>query len=119
MQGLSRLATAAVAGALAFHSTSAAAACNGYVGITFDDGPTSNTATLVNLLKQNNLTPVTWFNWGQRVSGNPSLIAQPLSNGLTPTRRTRSSSGFFEIESSTESTPGTTENHNSYTVIIM
>ncbi|HKU89979.1 MAG TPA: polysaccharide deacetylase family protein [Steroidobacteraceae bacterium] len=81
MQGLSRFATAAVVGALAFHSSTAASACNGYVGITFDDGPTSNTATLVNLLKQNSLTPVTWFNWGQRVSGNPSLIAQELTVG--------------------------------------
>ncbi|KUI98205.1 glycoside hydrolase family 11 protein [Vibrio sp. MEBiC08052] len=52
------------------------AVCNGYVGITFDDGPTSNTATLVNLLKQNNLKPVTWFVWGQRASNNPSLISR-------------------------------------------
>jgi peptidoglycan/xylan/chitin deacetylase (PgdA/CDA1 family) len=74
-------ATAALVGALALHSTTASAACNGYVGITFDDGPTSNTATLVNLLKQNSLTPVTWFNWGQRVSSNPSLIAQELTVG--------------------------------------
>jgi peptidoglycan/xylan/chitin deacetylase (PgdA/CDA1 family) len=57
------------------------AACNGYVGITFDDGPTSNTATLINLLKQNSLTPVTWFNWGQRVASNPSLIPQELTVG--------------------------------------
>jgi len=81
MKGLTRFASAAVVGALAFQSTTASAACNGYVGITFDDGPTSNTATLVNLLRQNSLTPVTWFNWGQRVSGNPSLIAQELSVG--------------------------------------
>jgi len=81
MQRLSGFAAAAVVGALAIHSTTASAACNGYVGITFDDGPTSNTATLVNLLKQNSLTPVTWFNWGQRVSSNPSLIAQELSVG--------------------------------------
>jgi peptidoglycan/xylan/chitin deacetylase (PgdA/CDA1 family) len=74
-------AIAAFAGAIALHSAPSTAACNGYVGITFDDGPTSNTATLVNLLKQNSLTPVTWFNWGQRVSGNPSLIAQELSVG--------------------------------------
>lgn len=62
-------------GALALHSTTSMAACDGYVGITFDDGPTSNTSTLVSLLRQNSLTPVTWFNWGQRVSSNPSLIA--------------------------------------------
>jgi peptidoglycan/xylan/chitin deacetylase (PgdA/CDA1 family) len=52
------------------------AVCNGYVGITFDDGPTSNTATLVNLLKQNDLKPVTWFVWGQRASSNPSMISR-------------------------------------------
>ncbi|HEU4653985.1 MAG TPA: polysaccharide deacetylase family protein [Steroidobacteraceae bacterium] len=75
------LATASLIGALALHSTTSTAACNGYVGITFDDGPTSNTSTLINLLKQNSLTPVTWFNWGQRVSSNPSLIPQELSVG--------------------------------------
>lgn len=48
--------------------------CKGYVGITFDDGPTSNTATLINLLKKNSLTPVTWFIWGQRASNNSSMI---------------------------------------------
>jgi len=81
MEGLTRLGTAALVGALALHSTTATAACNGYVGITFDDGPYSNTTTLVNLLKQNSLTPVTWFNWGQHVSSNPSLIALELSVG--------------------------------------
>lgn len=81
MEGLTRLATAALVGALALHPTTSNAACNGYVGITFDDGPTSNTGTLINLLKQNSLTPVTWFNWGQRVSGNPSLIPQELTVG--------------------------------------
>jgi len=75
------LVAAAIAGVLGLHSAASTAACNGYVGITFDDGPTSNTATLVNLLRQNSLTPVTWFDWGQRVSSNPSLIAQQLSVG--------------------------------------
>jgi len=76
-----RLATTALVGAFALHSTMSTAACNGYVGITFDDGPTSNTSALVNLLRQNSLTPVTWFNWGQRVSSNPSLISQELTVG--------------------------------------
>ena len=49
--------------------------CSGYVGITFDDGPGNNTTTLINLLKQHNLTPVTWFNQGQNVANNSSLIA--------------------------------------------
>ena len=74
-------AVAMLVGALALHSTTSMAACNGYVGITFDDGPTSNTSTLINLLNQNSLTPVTWFNWGQRVSSNPSLIPQERTVG--------------------------------------
>nr|WP_238526876.1 glycoside hydrolase family 11 protein [Cellvibrio japonicus] len=55
--------------------------CSGYVGITFDDGPNSNTATLVNLLRQNNLTPVTWFNQGNNVASNAHLMSQQLSVG--------------------------------------
>jgi len=55
--------------------------CSGYVGITFDDGPTSNTTTLINLLKQNNLTPVTWFNQGNNATSNSALIAQELTVG--------------------------------------
>lgn len=55
--------------------------CSGYVGITFDDGPGSNTNTLVNLLKQNNLTPVTWFVQGNYVASNTNLIATLLSVG--------------------------------------
>lgn len=63
-------------------SSSSIATCGGYVGITFDDGPTSNTVNLINLLKQNGLTPVTWFAWGSRVAANPSLIAQMRSVGV-------------------------------------
>lgn len=55
--------------------------CSGYVGITFDDGPTSNTTTLINLLKQNNLTPVTWFNQGNNATSNSALIAQERTVG--------------------------------------
>lgn len=55
--------------------------CSGYVGITFDDGPGSNTNTLVNLLKQNNLTPVTWFVQGSYVASNANLISTLLSVG--------------------------------------
>nr|WP_324257263.1 glycoside hydrolase family 11 protein [Cellvibrio fontiphilus] len=62
-------------------SVTSTASCAGYVGITFDDGPGSNTATLVNLLKQNNLTPVTWFVQGNNMNANPQLMAQLLSVG--------------------------------------
>lgn len=55
--------------------------CSGYVGITFDDGPNNNSTALVNLLKQHNLTPVTWFVQGNNTAGNSGLIAQLLSVG--------------------------------------
>jgi peptidoglycan/xylan/chitin deacetylase (PgdA/CDA1 family) len=56
--------------------------CKGYVAITFDDGPTTNTSTLINLLKSNGLTPVTWFNKGQNVASYPSLVTQERSVGV-------------------------------------
>lgn len=63
-------------------SSSGSTSCSGYVGITFDDGPTSNTATLINALKQNNLTPVTWFVWGERAASNASMLSQMRSIGV-------------------------------------
>lgn len=62
-------------------SSSGSSTCNGYVGITFDDGPTSTTANLINQLQQNDLTPVTWFAWGQRAASNPSMVSQMLNVG--------------------------------------
>lgn len=56
-------------------------ACSGYVGITFDDGPGSNTGTLINLLNQNNLTPVTWFNTGQNITNNSGQFSQQQAVG--------------------------------------
>ena len=55
--------------------------CSGYVGITFDDGPNSNTSTLINLLNQNSLTPVTWFSQGNYVASNSSLVTQMRAVG--------------------------------------
>ena len=43
-----------------------AATCNGYVGLTFDDGPTGSTAALLNALR-NNGARATMFNVGQKV----------------------------------------------------
>jgi len=63
-------------------ATGGTTACKGYVGITFDDGPTSNTATLINQLKTNKLTPVTWFNKGQNVASNSALVAQERTVGV-------------------------------------
>jgi len=63
-------------------SSSSGTRCSGYVGITFDDGPSSNTNTLINQLKANSLVPVTWFNKGQNVANNGSLVALERSVGI-------------------------------------
>jgi peptidoglycan/xylan/chitin deacetylase (PgdA/CDA1 family) len=56
--------------------------CKGYVGITFDDGPTNQyTQTLVNTLKQNNLIPVTFFNEGQNVATASSMVKVEMQVG--------------------------------------
>ena len=56
--------------------------CNGYVGITFDDGPDTSTSNLVNTLAQNDLTPVTFFVNGNKISNFPSAITQMLTVGV-------------------------------------
>lgn len=54
--------------------------CNGYVGLTFDDGPTGNTRSFVNTLRQNNLMPVTFFVNGSNIS-DPSVIREMMTVG--------------------------------------
>ncbi len=56
-------------------SSSGGTSCKGYVGLSFDDGPSSSTQNFVNALKQNGLSPVTFFNLGQNVAANSSLVA--------------------------------------------
>ncbi|MEU3658775.1 polysaccharide deacetylase family protein [Streptomyces sp. NPDC032940] len=58
-----------------------AAACNGYVGLTFDDGPSSTTQSLLNALKQNGLR-ATMFNQGQYAAQNPSLVRAEVDAGM-------------------------------------
>ncbi len=54
--------------------------CNGYVGISYDDGPV-NTAAFVNALKQANLIPVTFFVNGSNIGNNQNAIQQMLTVG--------------------------------------
>lgn len=54
--------------------------CNGYVGITYDDGPT-NTSAFVNALKQADLVPVTFFVNGSGIASHQGAIAQMLTVG--------------------------------------
>jgi peptidoglycan/xylan/chitin deacetylase (PgdA/CDA1 family) len=78
---LAVLATAA-AGTLTVTSAPAQAApCNGYVALTFDDGPSSTTNTLLNTLRQNGLR-ATMFNQGQYAAANPSLVKAQVDAGM-------------------------------------
>ncbi|MFJ8085783.1 polysaccharide deacetylase family protein [Streptomyces sp. NPDC096205] len=81
---LAKLAVAAMAltGTLTVNSAPAqAAACSGYVGLTFDDGPSSNTQALLNALTQNGLR-ATMFNEGQYAAANPSLVRAQVTAGM-------------------------------------
>ncbi|MFD9434827.1 polysaccharide deacetylase family protein [Streptomyces sp. NPDC060002] len=58
-----------------------AATCNGYVGLTFDDGPGGTTTALLNALTQNGLR-ATMFNQGQYAAANPSLVRAQVNAGM-------------------------------------
>ncbi|MFE0799027.1 polysaccharide deacetylase family protein [Streptomyces sp. NPDC058812] len=76
------VATLAAAGTVVADAAPArAAACNGYVGLTFDDGPSGNTQALLNALKQNGLR-ATMFNQGQYAAQNPSLVRAQVDAGM-------------------------------------
>ena len=65
-----------------FTTTAAAAptaTCSGYVGLTFDDGPSNaHTPALLNALKQNRLR-ATLFNIGQNVAAAPAQVKAEAS----------------------------------------
>ncbi|GIE34671.1 acetylxylan esterase [Actinoplanes italicus] len=61
---------------------SQAAACNGYVGLTFDDGPRAgNTQNLLAALRNNGLR-ATMFNQGQYAASNPALVRAQVDAGM-------------------------------------
>jgi peptidoglycan/xylan/chitin deacetylase (PgdA/CDA1 family) len=62
--------------------SSAANTCSaGYVGITFDDGPTGSTGTLLNTLRSNGIR-ATLFNIGQKVQQNPGQVQAEQAAGM-------------------------------------
>ncbi|MEV4229787.1 polysaccharide deacetylase family protein [Streptomyces bobili] len=72
----------AAAGTLTVQASPAeAATCNGYVGLTFDDGPSSSTPGLLNALKQNGLR-ATMFNQGQYAAANPAQVRAQADAGM-------------------------------------
>ncbi|BCY09987.1 polysaccharide deacetylase family protein [Actinoplanes sp. L3-i22] len=80
--GLAAVAAAASFVAINVTAESQAATCNGYVGLTYDDGPTAgNTQNLLNTLKANGLR-ATMFNEGQYAAANPSLVKAQVDAGM-------------------------------------
>ena len=76
------LAVSVVMIAVGTGTSSAANTCSaGYVGLTYDDGPTGSTGTLLNTLR-NNGARATMFNIGQKVQQNPSAAASQISAGM-------------------------------------
>jgi peptidoglycan/xylan/chitin deacetylase (PgdA/CDA1 family) len=62
--------------------TAQAATCNGYVGITFDDGPSNaHTPALLNALKQNGMR-ATVFNEGQFAAQFPAQVRAEVAAGM-------------------------------------
>jgi peptidoglycan-N-acetylglucosamine deacetylase len=85
---MTRMALLAVAAAaLASVSTlgatgSEAATCNGYVALTFDDGPNAgSTPALLSTLTSNGAR-ATLFNVGQNAAANPGLVSQQVQAGM-------------------------------------
>jgi peptidoglycan/xylan/chitin deacetylase (PgdA/CDA1 family) len=58
-----------------------AAACTGYVGLTFDDGPSGSTPALLNALRQNGLR-ATMFNQGQYAAAYPAQVKAQVDAGM-------------------------------------
>ncbi|MEU0114508.1 polysaccharide deacetylase family protein [Streptomyces bobili] len=72
----------AAAGTLTVQAAPAeAATCNGYVGLTFDDGPSSSTPGLLNALKQNGLR-ATMFNQGRYAAADPAQVRAQVDAGM-------------------------------------
>ncbi|WP_086733925.1 polysaccharide deacetylase family protein [Streptomyces glaucescens] len=79
------IAATAVASTLTLTAEAApahAAACTGYVGLTFDDGPSStHTPALLTALRQNGLR-ATMFNQGQYAAAYPSQVRAQAGAGM-------------------------------------
>ncbi|WP_433606623.1 polysaccharide deacetylase family protein [Dactylosporangium sp. CA-139114] len=59
-----------------------AATCNGYVGLTFDDGPSNDhTPAILNALRQNGLR-ATMFNEGQYAAAYPAQVRAQVTAGM-------------------------------------
>ncbi|MFJ4243590.1 polysaccharide deacetylase family protein [Streptomyces iakyrus] len=84
-KALALLATAAALTLTATTASTAApahtAACTGYVGLTFDDGPSGTTTGLLDALRRNGLR-ATMFNQGQNAAARPALVRAQVAAGM-------------------------------------
>jgi peptidoglycan/xylan/chitin deacetylase (PgdA/CDA1 family) len=76
----------AVAAATTFVAVAAppseAATCNGYVGLSFDDGPTAGSVQNLLTALRNSGLRATMFNEGQYAAANPSLVKAEADAGM-------------------------------------
>ncbi|MFF8593564.1 polysaccharide deacetylase family protein [Streptomyces sp. NPDC015220] len=80
--GLAVAALAVAGTALVDATPSQAATCTGYVGLTFDDGPSNDhTPALLNALRQNGLR-ATMFNEGQYAASYPAQVKAQVDAGM-------------------------------------
>jgi peptidoglycan/xylan/chitin deacetylase (PgdA/CDA1 family) len=76
------MAAAGTVAATVVASPAHAATCNGYVGLTFDDGPSNDhTPAILNALKQNGLR-ATMFNEGQYAAAYPAQVAAEVAANM-------------------------------------
>ena len=82
MRRTSLLAAAILTAAMLTPAVANAAPCNGYVGLTFDDGPSdAHTPALLNALRQNGLR-ATVFNEGQFAAAYPAQVRAEAAAGM-------------------------------------
>jgi peptidoglycan/xylan/chitin deacetylase (PgdA/CDA1 family) len=82
MRRTSLLVAAALAAAVLTPGVANAASCTGYVGLTFDDGPSNaHTPALLNALRQNGLR-ATMFNEGQYAAAYPAQVRAEAAAGM-------------------------------------
>ncbi|CAL9499768.1 Bifunctional xylanase_deacetylase [Streptomyces sp. enrichment culture] len=79
--GLAAVALAAASTLTVNAAPAQAAACSGYVGLTFDDGPSGTTQNLLDALRRNGLR-ATMFNQGQYAAANPALVRAQVNAGM-------------------------------------
>jgi peptidoglycan/xylan/chitin deacetylase (PgdA/CDA1 family) len=94
------LALGAAAVVLVAASPAQAQTCNGYVALTFDDGPNAGTTnSLLNALTSNGLR-ATMFNVGRQVAANPSLARAQVTAGMWVANHTQTHTDLTKLNSS-------------------